>query len=666
MKHLISLLCLLGLASVGPADEPGSDKPKWTFRTAVVKRGAIEATVRATGTLEPEEVVDVGAQVAGQVEKFGRDPRDAAKTIDFGTPVEEGTVLAQIDPALYQADVEHAQTGLKRAEAELQLAMAQCKLAERDWARARELDKKLLSPADLDAYESKYEVAKANVEVSKAAVLQARATLKRAEINLGYCTIRSPIKGVIVDRRVNVGQTVVASLSAPSLFLIARDLKRMQVWVSVSEADIGQIRKGQAVTFTVDAYPDKVFRGEVNQIRLNAAMAQGVVTYTVVATTDNPEGKLLPYMTANVQFVVERRQNAFLVPNGALRWRPTAAQVAPDHRAAFERSERRGKTDADSEHGVVWVEEKGFVWPVQVRTGLTDGAWTEIVASRPPLDQGQEVVTGAEPAAPEPDREQGRAPDAKKILAGLEVRTLLVQPAGVTGGTFLPEEAVAIARECPAVSAAAPVKRLRTQVTHGDRSWVPLFIYGTTPSYLEVRDWQTLKEGDPFTDRDVRGRSKVCLIGQTLVHELFGDASPVGKTVRVQGVSLKVVGVLGRKGANLMGLDQDDVLLAPWTTLEALARPAKPDAGKGGLADLYPGPPVAPYPDQPGDALRPKTPAALDQILVRARSVKDVPAARGQITDLLRQRHHIRKGQPDDFNIRDYIDLAKALESKTR
>src|SRR5437870_128517 len=142
----------------------------------------------------------------------------------------------------------------------------------------------------------------------------AQAALQNAETNLGYCTIRSPVKGVIVDRRVNTGQTVVSSLNAPSLFLIARDLKRLQVWTSVNEADIGQIRKGQAVNFTVDAHPGKVFRGEVNKVRLNAAFTQGVVTYTVEVNTDNSDGKLLPYQTAEMQFVVARKQVALLVP----------------------------------------------------------------------------------------------------------------------------------------------------------------------------------------------------------------------------------------------------------------------------------------------------------------------------------------------------------------
>src|SRR5205823_6028616 len=157
-------------------------------------------------------------------------------------------------------------------------------------------------------------------------------------INLGYCTIRSPVKGVIVDRRVNVGQTVVASLNAPSLFLIAKDLKRMQIWASVNEADIGQIHPGQAVSYTVDAYPGEVFTGQVSHVRLNATMNQNVVTYTVVVTTDNSKGRLLPYLTTNLQFRVSERTNVLMVPNTALHWQPQLDQVAPAAREDFLRA----------------------------------------------------------------------------------------------------------------------------------------------------------------------------------------------------------------------------------------------------------------------------------------------------------------------------------------
>src|SRR5207249_497842 len=207
-----------------------------------------------------------------------------------------------------------------------------------------------IAEADYDLAEATFRTNKATLAVGQATVAQtkaalsdAQAALHNAEINLGYCTIKSPVKGVIVDRRVNTGQTVVSSLNAPSLFLIAKDLKRLQVWASVNEADIGNIHSGQPVTFTVDAYPGKVFKGVVapDQPRLNASMTQNVVTYTVVINTDNSDGKLLPYLTANLQFEISKRTKALLVPNTALRWKPEADRVAADVRDEFERSQRK-------------------------------------------------------------------------------------------------------------------------------------------------------------------------------------------------------------------------------------------------------------------------------------------------------------------------------------
>src|SRR5437899_508848 len=241
------------------------NNPRSSFRVAAVKRGDLMATITATGTIEPVEVVDVGAQVAGQIITFGKDKN--GKSIDYGSTVEQGTVLAQIDDALYRADVETAKAQLQQAQANASGADAnvlqmKAKLvqAQQDWERAQKLGpSEALAPSAYDQYKANDEVAKANLAVAqaavqqaKAAVVQARAALDRAQQNLRYCTITSPVKGIIVDRRVNIGQTVVSSLSTPSLFLIAKDLTRIQVWVSVNEADIGNIHPGQPVTFTVD------------------------------------------------------------------------------------------------------------------------------------------------------------------------------------------------------------------------------------------------------------------------------------------------------------------------------------------------------------------------------------------------------------------------------
>ncbi len=270
--------------------------------------------------------------------------------------------------------------------------------AERDWERARKLGpSEALAQATFDAYSSAYDTAVANVEVGRAAIRQAKAAIAQAEAALSKpgvtsATARSrlPVKGVIIDRRVNIGQTVVSSLNAPSLFLIAKDLTRMQVWVAVNEADIGRIQPGQPVSFTVDAFPDEVFQGEVGKVRLNASMTQNVVTYTVEVITDNSTGRLMPYLTANVQFEVDRRNGVLMVPNTALRWTPTLEQVAPDAREAFAAASAgrrdKGKSGAAAvgngtrgRHPKRRVGARGdWVRPIPVRTGLTDGTMTEV------------------------------------------------------------------------------------------------------------------------------------------------------------------------------------------------------------------------------------------------------------------------------------------------
>lgn len=399
-----------------------------TFRTAPVARGDIVATISATGTVEPEEVIDVGAQVAGRINEFGKD-RDG-KPVDYGSHIEKGTILALIDTSLYQSDVasadaqlKQAQAGVTRAEADLAQFKAKFAQAERDWARAQKLGPSdALAQVDYDTYQSNFESARANVAVGEASVEQAKrvvsgaeAALARAKQNLGYCTIASPVKGVIIDRRVNIGQTVVSSLNAPSLFLIAKDLNRMQVWVAVNEADIGSIHAGQPVTFSVDAFPGEVFRGQVSKVRLNATMTQNVVTYTVEVTTDNSSGKLLPYLTANAQFEVHRREDVLTVPNTALRWTPTPEQMAPDARETTtqkstssegvgrRRSSTRPTTAASNTDGIerkpgtVWVLDGTFVRPMHVMAGATDGSATEIFGKD--IAEGTEVVVGEQTAA---------------------------------------------------------------------------------------------------------------------------------------------------------------------------------------------------------------------------------------------------------------------------
>jgi HlyD family secretion protein len=417
LKLLVLLVVLTAAAGSGwwYLYARGDSKPR--YRTATAEKGELLATISATGTIEPEEVVDVGAQVAGMIMEFGPDPKTPSGLIDYGSVVDENTVLAKIDTSLYQAAVEKAEADLKQARANVERAQFDLKVMKskleqtrRDWDRVQKLEPtRALSDQDVDTAKNAWETAVATVPGGEAAlraaeqgVKSAEAALKQARTNLQYCTIRSPVKGVIVDRRVNKGQTVVASLNAPSLFLIAKDLKRIQIWASVNEADIGHILAGQRVQFTVDALAGQKFAGQVIQRRLNATMTQNVVTYTVVISTDNSSGKLLPYMTANLEFEVERHTDVLRVPNAALRWQPTPQEVAPDARAEFMKS-LRGKADDSAQpahqpakdthdQARVWVADGEFVRPVKVRIGLSDGVLTEITGGD--LQPGTQVVIG--------------------------------------------------------------------------------------------------------------------------------------------------------------------------------------------------------------------------------------------------------------------------------
>jgi len=410
----LAVIVLVVISGFGVWSFWSTGKKVPTYRTIPVKRGDLVATISATGTVEPEVVVDVGAQVSGLISTFGKDKH--GKAIDYGSVVNVGTVLANIDDSLYAAAVDTAKAQVQQAEAnkisaDANVLQMKAKLlqAQQDWGRAQKLGPSdALAQSAYDQYKANYEVAKANlaaadaaVEQAKAAVAQAKANLATAQINLNYCTIKSPVKGVIVDRRVNIGQTVVSSLSASSLFLIAKDLKRIQIWVSVNEADIGNISKDQPVEFTVDALPNQVFQGRVGKIRLNATMTQNVVTYTVEVNTKNDDGKLLPYLTANVQFMIGRRKGVLLIPNTALRWLPRPKQITPEFRqtphvhAGSPSRESSGVSDTIATlqaRGTIWVEQGKFVRPVRVKIGLTDGTFTEVEGSD--LTEGLRVVIG--------------------------------------------------------------------------------------------------------------------------------------------------------------------------------------------------------------------------------------------------------------------------------
>ena len=349
-------------------------------------------SISATGTVEPEELVNVGAQVQGMIAKFGTDAD--GQEVNYGSRVKEGMVLANIDDSLYLSNLKSAEAqqllqakaAITSAEASVLQSKAKLNLAKLNYERARTLGPvRAIAQSAYDSAKADYEtanaalaVAEAQIGVSKAQLASANAAHSYAKRNLDYCVIKSPVDGVIIDRRVSVGQTVVSSMSAPSLFLIAKDLKKMEVWVSVNEADVGNIKVGQDVVFTVDAFQGRQFTGKVQKIRLNATMSQNVVTYVVEVGTDNSDGTLLPYLTANVKFILAQRKNVLSVPNIALRFTPPAA-VRPE----VEKGKR-----------LVWVQRENKVVPVQVKTGLSDGFTTEILSGD--IKEGDEIITGVE------------------------------------------------------------------------------------------------------------------------------------------------------------------------------------------------------------------------------------------------------------------------------
>jgi len=282
----------------------------------------------------------------------------------------------------------------------------------------------------------------------------------------------------------------------------------------------------------------------------------------------------------------------------------------------------------------------------------------------------------------------GSSAAIQKTISAMGANVLAIRPGaassgGVTFGsgsttTLTPADCEAILRECPAVRNAAPMVRTRTQVVRGSRNWVPTFIYGSTPAYLDVQDW-TVAEGAPFVDRDVANANKVCILGQTLVRELFGGQSPVGKEIRIKNVSFRVVGVFSPKGANMMGMDQDDIILAPWSTIKYrvtgdVLESTNQSTSSGGtgvntLSNLYPGGQPRLYPErsetQAADNPMPVRFTTIDNILAAAKSTEEIPAAIDQMTLVLRERHRIRAGEPDDFSIRDMTQMMTALTSTT-
>jgi len=337
------------------------------YRTQAVERGDLAQQASANGTLNPVVLVNVGTQVSGTVKKW---------YADFNDRVTEGQKLLELDPAIYQAQVNQSLASLANVR-------SQRKLAEANAARAEELFRQeYISRQELDTSVQALEAARAQV-----ALVQAQMAKDRT--NLGYSVIRSPVNGVVVSREVDIGQTVAASLQTPTLFRIAQDLAKMQIDSSYAEADVGSIRVGQPATFRVDAFPNRSFHGSVKQVRLNPTTQQNVVTYNVVISVDNPELILMPGMTAYVNILVAERKGVLLVSNAALRFRP--ADTASRDKARGEKSqESRSKGKPDGQNGTVYVIENGKPKLVRVAVGITDNRMSEILGGE--LKEGDTVI----------------------------------------------------------------------------------------------------------------------------------------------------------------------------------------------------------------------------------------------------------------------------------
>ena len=321
-RRLIAIVGLVVLAVVAlVAWQMRPKAPKEPYRTVAVERGAITRSVSASGTLQALVTVDVGSQISGQI-------RDVK--VDFNDQVRKGQVLAVLDPQTYQSRVAQGQADVQAGVASLRQAEAQAANAKADYDRKNSLVAKgIYAPSVLDAANAAYRSASAGVTAARAKIAQSQASLNAQRVDLNRTTIISPIDGVVVDRKVQPGNTVAASLQAPVLFTIAQDLSKVEVKISVDEADVGQVKEGQTVRFTVDAYPDDSFEGVVTQVRKQPTTEQNVVAYTVIAEADNPQTKLLPGMTANADIIIDTRPNVLKVPVAALRWSPPSDTPRP-------------------------------------------------------------------------------------------------------------------------------------------------------------------------------------------------------------------------------------------------------------------------------------------------------------------------------------------------
>jgi HlyD family secretion protein len=401
-KRIFSLvIAILVLAATGYGFWRWGNSPKESpYVTVPAQRGSVTQVVSSTGTLQAVVTVLVGSQISGTIDKL---------FADFNTKVKAGQVVAQLNQDKFKAAVDQARANLLAAESNLAKAKVSVVDAQRTLERNRELRKRDLMPqSELDAAQTAYDAALAQLEVNKAQSAQAQAGLNQAMVDLNNTVIRSPVDGIVISRNVDVGQTVAASLQAPTLFTIANDLAKMEVHTNVDEADVGNVTEGQEVTFTVDAFPARRFRGRVHQVRNAPTVVQNVVTYDAVVRIDNKELLLKPGMTANVQFLVNRQENVLTIPNMAIRFKPPdqkneaqellrqeQSRAAPTVGAKRTSRSPGGAGGAEGRGGrriSIYLLRNGKAEPVEVQLGITDGSKTEVREGE--LKENDPVIIG--------------------------------------------------------------------------------------------------------------------------------------------------------------------------------------------------------------------------------------------------------------------------------
>ncbi len=373
--------------------------PEVSYKTAKIERGAIVSAVAATGNLSAVTTVQVGTQVSGTIQKL---------YVDFNSRVKKGQPIAEIDPSLFNASVEQSQGNYLSAEASLQKAKVALTDAERTFNRNKKmLADGIISQGDFDVAETALQSSKANVKAAEGSLAQTRGSLMQSKTNLRYSTIRSPVDGVVISRAIDVGQTVAASFQTPTLFTIAQDLTKMQIEVSVDEADISRIQLHQKASFTVDSYPELTFRGKVVQIRSAPIITQNVVTYVVVVNVDNSDMKLKPGMTANVSVEVAKKDDVLKLPPAALRFKPKSkgddakekgngdrSGASPQRPAGGGGPQGGGKGGPGKGKGgslQVYILKDGKPVATPVKTGIANNSSIELIESA--LKEGDEVIT---------------------------------------------------------------------------------------------------------------------------------------------------------------------------------------------------------------------------------------------------------------------------------